>query len=479
MRLPLSFPRSGSLAARIVLLNALLTLPGFAADQTVANPPPSAGLINDWLRGKFPAANAWDVGGQFRARYESRDNAGFLPSNDFLVGLKNSDDYYQFRTKAHVGWTPTSWVAVFGEGRDAHTVGDSQSFSVDDLFDLHQAYVRFGDVRQFPLVLKAGRQELSYGDQRYVGVSDWSNLGRTFDAVKLRFENEHLWVDAFSGRQVLPWDGHFNESNDYDLFSGLYASTGKLLPWQETQLYFLARNVQPGSLTAISETIGGPGPRDIYTIGTRWKSAPGELGNWDYLFEAAGQFGNITQGGGVLNHRGFAVDATGGYTLKDTSGQPRFTVGYDYGSGDHDPNDGTDETFQMLLGTNHRFYGLMDIFGLRNMHIPRAGVSISPLTNVSFSVEWLGFWLAQTTDFLYPESGPGRSRNGYGRNPGFNSQVGNEIDLLLSWQPAKWGQLQTGYGHFFAGDYIRESAAAGGFDWENAGWFYAQATFNF
>jgi len=236
-------------------------------------------------------------------------------------------------------------------------VNDSRTINLDDLFDLHQAYVSLGDIKQFPLVLKVGRQELSYGDQRYVGVSDWSNLGRTFDAVKLRYENEHFWVDAFSGQQVLPWDGHFNKSNDYDLFSGLYASTEGLVRWQETQLYFLVRNVQPGSLTAISATIGGPGPRDIYTIGTRWKSSPGALGNWDYLFEAAGQFGNITQGGGVLNHRGFAVDATGGYTFKETFGKPRFTVGYDYGSGDGDPNDGTDETFQLLLGTNHRFTG--------------------------------------------------------------------------------------------------------------------------
>ncbi|GEM_PF-2471340 len=87
----------------------------------------------------------------------------------------------------------------------------------------------------------------------------------------------------------------------------------------------------------------------------------------------------------------------------------------------------------------------MDIFGLRNMHIPRVGASFTPVKDVSLSVEWLGFWLAQTTDFLYPETGPGRNRNGYGRNPGFNSSVGNEIDLLLTWQAASWGQLQSGY----------------------------------
>jgi hypothetical protein len=145
------------MAAGTFFLNVCLTVHCVVAEQTVAKPAPSEGLVNDWLRSKFSAADAWDVGGQFRVRFESHVNAGFLPSNDFLQGLDNSDDYYQFRTKAHLGWTPTSWLTVFGEGRDAHTVGDSQTISVDDLFDLHQAYVRLGDIRQFPLVLKVGR----------------------------------------------------------------------------------------------------------------------------------------------------------------------------------------------------------------------------------------------------------------------------------------------------------------------------------
>jgi hypothetical protein len=133
----------------------------------------------------------------------------------------------------------------------------------------------------------------------------------------------------------------------------------------------------------------------------------------------------------------------------------------------------------LLFGTNHRLYGLMDLFGLRNMHIPRLGGSLKPAKDVTVSLEWLGFWLADTADFLYPESAPGRNQNGYARNPGFSSYVGNELDLLVNWRVASWGQVQTGYGHFFAGEYIRQSAASAGRDHEDANWVYLQATLNF
>ena len=451
-----------------------------AAEQSSAtSKPASAGLVNDWLRSEIPAASAWDVGGQFRARYEVKENAGSFPNRDFLSGLDNSNDYFLFRTKAHLGWSPVTWFSAFAQGRDAHAVSDTRPINETDTFDLHQAFLRFGDPKQFPLSLKIGRQEFLYGDERYIGISDWSNLGRSFDAAKLRFENETFWVDAFAGRQVLPRDEHFNVVNDYDWFSGVYASTRKLVPWQDTDLFFLARNVGANSPTAISPTLGGPGPRNIYTVGTRWKSVPGKLGDWDYTFEAAGQFGSISSGGVRLDHHAFAVNATGGYTWKDLFGSPRLALGYDFGSGDSNPTDGKNETFEPLFGTNHRLYGLMDIFGLRNMHIPRLSGSIKPAKDLTVSLEWLGFWMADRADFLYPESGAGRSQNGYGRNSGFDSYVGNELDLLVNWRVASWGQLQAGHGHFFAGDYIRQSATAGGRSTEDADWLYLQATFSF
>lgn len=203
------------------------------------------------------------------------------------------------------------------------------------------------------------------------------------------------------------------------------------------------------------------------------------FGALDYTFEAAGQFGGIGRGAARLDHQAFAITGTTGYTFKETFGSPRLWIGYDFGSGDRNSTDTKNTTFDLLFGGNHRLYGLMDLFGLRNMHIPRAGVAAKPTKDLNINVDWLGFWMAETADFLYPESGGGRAGNGYGRNPTFDAYVGHEIDLNASWRVTSWGQVQGGYAHCFAGDHIRQSAANGGRRAKDADWVYLQLVVSF
>ena len=54
---------------------------------------------------------------------------------------------------------------------------------------LYQGYVTIGNLKEFPLSLKVGRQELAYGEERLVGTADWINNSRVFDGAKVRWEN--------------------------------------------------------------------------------------------------------------------------------------------------------------------------------------------------------------------------------------------------------------------------------------------------
>lgn len=440
--------------------------------------------MNDWLRRESEASKAWDVGGQFRVRYEVKENAGSFPNRDFVSALDNDNDYLLERLRYHVGWTPASWCVAYAEGRNSFEQWDRRTPSPDlDGFNLRQAYLSLGNPEQFPVVAKVGRQELLYGEERFVGIGDWSNAGRTFDAAKLRSEGLGWWVDAFAGRVVVPDNGQFAVANDYDWLMGLYGSTKSLLPWQEMQFYALSRNTAPGAPNAIAQGIPGTPTtaRDIYTVGTRWVSLPGKLGGWDYSFEAAGQFGSINQANVRRDQESFGIFASGGHTWKTAWASPRLGVGYEFGSGDSDPNDGKNQTFENLFGTNHRFYGAMDLFCQRNMQIPRLVGSLKPAANLNVSTEVLFFWLADTHDLLYPESGSGRNQNGYGRHPGFDRFVGTEFDFVATYAFKKFADLQLGYGHFFVGEYIKQSvgsvAANGGA--VDADWFYVQARLNF
>src|ERR1051326_342537 len=268
------------------------------ADDKAAPPaaaaPPSAGLVNDWLRGQSGFFDPWDLGGQFRAREEHKEYfaaPGQPGAVDFRrTGGDPDNSYLLLRTKVHLGYSPVPWIQAYVEGRNSSSTGDDRNPNPesDGPIDLHQAYFALGNSRQFPFSAKVGRQELAYGDERLVGASDWSNVGRVFDAARLRYENNDVGIDAFASRPVLVDDDHFNIPHDYEFTSGTYASTRTLVPKQETQLYLLARNAGTGALTANaggSPQSGGASPRDIYTFGLRVKSLPGKQGGRDYQAE--------------------------------------------------------------------------------------------------------------------------------------------------------------------------------------------------
>src|SRR5438445_9165679 len=124
-------------------------------------PDGQSGLVNDWLRSQSSLFSAWDLGGQFRARYEHHE---YLGAVDFsATGGHSFDDLMLLRTLVHVGYTPTPWLNFYGEGRDSRGFWDEPTPNPDqDTMDLHQAFVQIGNPELFPLIAKIGRQELIY-----------------------------------------------------------------------------------------------------------------------------------------------------------------------------------------------------------------------------------------------------------------------------------------------------------------------------
>jgi hypothetical protein len=472
-------------------------------------PVPFPGFVNDYLRKQDPYMNQWDIGGAVRMRYEIKENGmGIPPANDFRdvtpAGARNDNSYFSDKILARVGYTDKWWSAYI-EGRSSLTYGDERSRTgagavpapgaggdggpeQDGPVDLHQAYFTLGNHKEFPVSLKVGRQELSYGDERLVGAFAWNNIGRVFDAVKVRAQTPWFAAEAFTSKLVLPVDNHFNVWNDYNLFSGLYL-TSKLVPKNTTELYFFARNDSVGSSFADPNAVlpfqtAAPAARDIYTVGARFKSNPGELGNFDYTVEGAYQFGNwkAATNSARLDQQAFAVMANGGYTFADAFGTPRVGLEYNFASGDSDPTDGKHETFDNLYPTNHKFYGYMDFFSWQNLHDVRAIFTIKPTTRLSLAIEGHGFWLADTHDNLYNAGGvsrgAGANANGFGRNPSYGSFVGTELDVIAGYALTKFANLEAGYGHFFTGDYVDAT-------WSNVGgsadadWIYMQTVVRF
>ena len=475
-------------------------------------PPPVApfpGFINEALRKNDPYMNQWDIGGSVRLRYEAKENGlGLPPANDFrdqtTATTHNDNDYYSSKVLARIAYTD-KWWSAYVEGRSSMTMGDIRSTTgagavpgpggnggpeQDGVVDLHQAYFTLGNHKEFPLSLKVGRQELSYGDERLVGAFAWNNIGRVFDAVKVRWQNPLFAADFFTSKVVLPNDNNFNNWNDYNLFSGTHLTSRKI-PKTITELYFFARNEDLGVATADRGAVlpfqtPAPAARDIYTVGGRIKSATNELGNFDYTIEGAYQFGTwqATTVSAELDQDAYAFMANVGYSFPDVFGKPRVALEYAFGSGDSNPNDGKHETFDNLYPTNHKFYGYMDFFSWQNLHDVRAMISLKPTTRLSLAVEGHMFWVADTADNIYNAGGVGRGAGatagtGFGRNPGYDSYLGSEVDVIAGYAVNKFINLEAGYGHFFVGDYIKQTWSSPTTGSTDADWVYLQTVIRF
>ena len=474
---------------------------GAPGDYDLTKPVrPSPGFFNDWLRQDNPSAASWDIGVQARVRYEIRENFGILGTPGSIDFRENGADvhnaYFLQRIKPRVGYTH-EWFNALVEGRSSGSSDDDRNPNPesDGLIDLHQAYVMVGNHKEFPLSLKVGRQELSYGDERVIGAFNWNNIGRVFDAAKVRWQNQYFAADFFSGRVIIPDDNNFNMPNDYDWFSGMYVMS-KLIPKQTTELYLLSRNVSDKSPTVngtdVPPLLNGPPARDIYTLGLRVKSNPADWNGWDYAAELMGQYGHFNDpalpagtGARSLEHLAYAIFVGGGYTFMETPYTPRFGIEYNLGSGDSDPTDDKHETFENLFPTNHKFYGYMDFFSLQNIHNVRLTSSIKPLPRLTLQAEYHAFWLFDTSDNMYAVNGARRGGigptpgTGYGINPNYDSYIGSEIDFVTTFAVTPHATLEAGYGHFFVGSYIEESLSAPTFGSADADWFYVQANFNF
>jgi hypothetical protein len=495
------------------LLAALLIGAALTSSAQYAPPPPPApfqGFINEWLRQDHPYMEQWDFGGNLRTRYEIKDNiaiSGKPGSVDFRDhGADVDNAYLMERLRFHAGYHET-WWGVYVEGRGSFVEGDERFAYTNspvvpgtatrkgdgpesDTIDLQQAYATLGNLKEFPVSLKVGRQELIYGEERLVGVVGWNNIGRVFDAAKLRWQSPWFGADFFVSRPVIPEDNRFNVDNDYEYFSGIYANT-PLIPKHSLDVYFLSRNASGQAVAAEpSPQFPQPSARDIYTLGFRVKSNPGELAGFDYTVEAAGQLGNFRDArAGAPTHRldqrAWMAVAQGGYTFEQAWGKPRFGIEYAHASGDSDPHDNKHETFDNLYPSNHKFYGYMDLLSLQNIHDVRAIFQLKPHPRVSLALEGHGFWLADTHDSFYGANGVARGGTaatpgtGYGVNPTYDSFVGTELDAIAGVAVTRFAQVEVGYGHFFVGNYIQSSLSASTRGSTDANWVYLQATVSF
>lgn len=396
------------------------------------------------------------LGGEFRFQIESETNKAFgstEPANDTFQlyrFLMHADLRYRKLFRVFV-----QGIQAFDEDRDLvlRPLDENQWDLQQFFFDL-----RFlGD--DLPWTMRVGRQELSYGNQRLVSPLDWANTRRRFDAVKI-FARYAKWdVDFFYAKPVLVQRERRDRYDDDFDFYGFYA-TFKGMPRHGIDAYFFA-------VDNIGDPVnpnGRAGDKSTYTLGSRFW---GKTAGLDYEAEAAGQWGHWARDTVCA----LAVALDGGYTFENRV-RPRVGAGFDWASGDRNPTDTKVETFDQLFPLGHKYFGYLDLVGRQNIIGPNVNVSFWPVPEkVQAAAAWHYFWLADDSDALYNASGTATRRDTTGRS---GKDVGNELDLTVSWKIDVHSSLLVGWSHFWDAGFIQDTGSS-----ENADLFYVQYAFKF
>jgi hypothetical protein len=386
------------------------------------------------------------IGGQIRGRFE-------IPSGTSIIKNKQ-DGYYASRIRATLGVQPTSWLRFFVEAQDARTAGYNSPVAPTTLYnpiDVRQLYISVfhKEDTAFSWSFRAGRQELLFGSERVIGPADWG-MSRTFDALDLTLGERNIKVDLLAGSPVLIDDTRLDRHKPGEHFYGAYGSWKGPNPHFNLEPYLLFKQ----NLLVKSEA-GIVGNALVLSPGVRaFGILPERV---DYAVETILQRGSYSSD----QVRAYAYSGVLGWTVADVKWKPRVSAEYNFASGDHNNKDGTRNTYDQFYPSNHGYYGMIDQFGWKNLKNFRAGFDILATRKFKIRTDYNNFWLASTQDSLYGSSGSSVVLN----RKATSSHIGDETNTVGLYQWTKIWKFGAGYGHLFAGEYLKEAKANFGYSY--------------
>lgn len=379
-----------------------------------------------------------------------------------------------------------TWGDAFRSNYLTGADGNSDGIGNDDV-SLYQAYIEANEMYGYPLRLRVGRQELSFGSEWLVGVNDASSFyqGLSFDGARLTYATDMFSIDAFAATLV---EGGIAEEDEDVWFYGVY---GSYLGLEDITIdaYWMwirdARSLNDTNSLAFGEWIEdilGLDNYDVTSLHTVGLRGAGTYGAFDFEAEAAYQFGDADQLGFGVGIPGqtlpFVYGDDGaefsnwggnlevGYTF-DMNMTPRVFLGGAYLGGEDNrdisfiewlnPFDRPEASVSFnRLFSNWEYSEFLENTDLSNVWLARGGVSINPTesTEVLLTVTYFD----TLEEFDVPRYfSIGRFRVPIA--PGFSfwtqendSALGFEVGLYGTYNYSEDLAFNAGFAHFFTDD---------------------------
>ncbi len=315
--------------------------------------------------------------GQIRERTEAKEGQGTLITNGAKGALFTSQ-----RTRLNVGFTGYRFkvyaslqdVRVWGE--DASTINRTTTEANNGLM-FHEAWgeIILNDTisKIQNLSIKAGRQEISYDDQKVLGSLDWLQQGRNHDAIILKFANKGWIADIGAAFNQNYTAG--KEPSSGTIYNGLPATTtytagtnGIQHEYKSFQYLYLGRKFFFGDLSFLFfkddfSKFTGTATAPTFTQGVNSRTTTGFYYNVMPTRKLNLNGSVYYQGGHDKLGKEISAKLASITATYQVNRKLFIGPGVDFLSG----NDGTvtasqNNRFDPLYGTPHKFWGSMDYF---------------------------------------------------------------------------------------------------------------------
>ena len=369
---------------------------------------------------------------ELRGRTEEQTSLGYDAGKDRLYELT--------RVWGGVTARATGWMIVYAQFMDLHALGlplRNVASNMRDTFDLRQGYVDFHSrPNEVQTHLFVGRQELKFGDQRVVGISDWTNTSRTWDGFDLRLGDKHR-VDVFSTSVVTVHPTSLDNHGAGLTFHGVEGTLTKVVPNTTINPFVLVHATR-----GVTSNQGVVGDKVAVTFGSYYEtklpfgfdsSGTGDLQRGPYSNDS------IHAGAGIFRF-GYAAPL---------AWKPHLGVEYDYATGNAHRDLNRYGTYDQQYPSNHDAFGLVDLFGFQNIKQDRLNFSFDPSINFLVLFQTSSLHLQTTKDTVYSGAGTSVFATPSG---GFRSDdIGTEFDASAKYIWKKSFVTNIGVGHFFPG----------------------------
>ncbi len=408
--------------------------PLHAAPTSVRITPPEANGsetgfdADDSTRLSFVVTPEFSLGAKVDVEIQAENNLDLDPDDsDFLLE-------FQPELSLAALYQPSPQIDVFAE------IELTYSTPLRDTTDEEQDDARLGFkegyvlLREFPV----DAVSLQIGRQRFKDRREWL-IDERLDAVRIIYEQLvngwPLTVEFSVSSMLIDPDDHEDEITNF-LLMGTYAYSEK----EKISGYLFARDDR------------GDDNRDPIYFGLSWRGRPHKKHRlW---LDTAILFGE-DEGRDLL---GYAVDA--GWTLRLKHDlDPAVTLAFAYGSGDSDPDRGTDHNFQQSDlqdnngkfngNTKFKYYGEVFDPELSNLMIFTFGFGIEPNDEFSLDVVYHYSMLVELTDEL-------RKADVDEDLTGDDKDLGHEVDLIIGVIFNDHFQASFTTGVFFPGSAFEE-----------------------